>query len=59
VTSDGSGELTQEHLNEHDRGLNKQFTLADLLRQEVDNRLVGWYLSTGIGAEPLCKRRFA
>jgi hypothetical protein len=55
VTSDGSlilvrelderlglEKLIEEHLNDSRQGLNKQFTLADLVRQSVYSRLAGY-----------------
>ena len=53
VTSDGGlilvrelderlGELIDEHLSDSRQGTNKQFTLADLLRQSVYSRLAGY-----------------
>ena len=38
----GLGELIDEHLSDSRQGTNKQFTLADLLRQSVYSRLVGY-----------------
>ena len=37
----GLGELIDEHLSDSRQGTNKQFTLADLLRQSVYSRLGG------------------
>ena len=38
----GLGELIDEHLSDSRQGTNKQFTLADLLRQSVYSRLAGY-----------------
>ena len=38
----GLGELIDQHLSDSRQGTNKQFTLADLLRQSVYSRLVGY-----------------
>jgi hypothetical protein len=38
----GLGKLIEEHLSDSRHGLNKQFTLADFLRQSVYNRLKGY-----------------
>ncbi len=38
----GLGELIDEHLSDSRQGTNKQFTLADLLRQSVYSRLTGY-----------------
>ena len=38
----GLGELIDEHLTDSRQGTNKQFTLADLLRQSVYSRLAGY-----------------
>ena len=38
----GLGELIDEHLSDSRQGTNKQFTFADLLRQSVYSRLVGY-----------------
>ena len=38
----GFGELIDEHLSDSRQGTNKQFTLADLLRQSVYSRLAGY-----------------
>ena len=38
----GLGELIGEHLTDSRQGLNKQFALADLLRQSVYGRLAGY-----------------
>ena len=38
----GLGELIDEHLSDSRQGTNKQFTLADLLRQLVYSRLAGY-----------------
>src|ERR1700732_5322490 len=37
----GLEKLIEEHLSDSRQGLNKQFTLADLLRQSVYSRLAG------------------
>ena len=38
----GLGELIDEHLSDSRHGTNKQFTLADLLRQSIYSRLAGY-----------------
>ena len=38
----GLGELIDEHLSDSRQGTNKQFTLADLLRQSIYSRLAGY-----------------
>src|ERR1700730_2725115 len=38
----GLEKLTEEQLSDSRQGLNKQFTLADLLRQSVYSRLAGY-----------------
>ena len=38
----GLGKLIEEHLSDSRQGTNKQFTLADLLRQSVYSRLAGY-----------------
>jgi len=38
----GLEKLTEEHLSDSWQGLNKQFTLTDLLRQSVYSRLAGY-----------------
>jgi hypothetical protein len=38
----GLEKLIEEHLSDSRQGLNKQFTLADLLRQSVYSRLAGY-----------------
>jgi Transposase DDE domain group 1 len=38
----GLEKLIEEHLSDSRHGLNKQFTLADLLRQSVYSRLAGY-----------------
>ena len=38
----GLGELIDEHLTDSRQGLNRQFTLADLVRQSVYSRLAGY-----------------
>ena len=38
----GLGKLIGEHLSDSRQGTNKQFTLADLLRQSVYSRLAGY-----------------
>jgi hypothetical protein len=38
----GLQKLIEEHLSDSRQGLNKQFTLADLLRQSVYSRLAGY-----------------
>ena len=38
----GLGKLINEHLSDSRQGTNKQFTLADLLRQSVYSRLAGY-----------------
>ena len=38
----GLGELIDEHLSDSRQGTNKQFALADLLRQSVYSRLAGY-----------------
>ena len=38
----GFGELIDEHVSDSRQGTNKQFTLADLLRQSVYSRLAGY-----------------
>src|SRR6266513_3874401 len=38
----GLEKLIEEHLSDSRQGLNRQFTLADLLRQSVYSRLAGY-----------------
>ena len=38
----GLGELIDEHLSDSRQGTNKQFTLAELLRQSIYSRLAGY-----------------
>ena len=38
----GLEELIEEHLSDSRQSLNKQFTVTDLLRQSVYNRLAGY-----------------
>jgi hypothetical protein len=38
----GLEKLIEEHLSDSRQGLNKQFTLADLLRQSVYGRMAGY-----------------
>ena len=42
----GFEKLIEEQLSDSRQGLNKQFTLADLLRQSVYSRLAGYETST-------------
>ena len=55
----GLGELIDEHLSDSRKGTNKQFTLADLLRQSVYTRistLVSVVLTIGWPRTPLFMR---
>ena len=54
----GLGELIEEHLSDSRQGTNKQFTLADLLRQSIYSRLAG-YEDVNDAVECRLTRRFA